>query len=553
MKIIVTIDVEEDSGPGWICPPKSRFLGITEGIRNRLQPLFRELGMKPTLLISPIVLHHQESVDVLASLEQMELGAHLHWDQIEPGALRTTKGGLQKSAAMQWDYPPESEREKLESLTQLFKQKFGFLPTSFRAGRYGASISTGKFLKQLGYIVDSSATPHVKWPTQHNEWIDYTQVPEQPYAISETDNIYQTGNSDFLEVPITILAKEAIPSAAKQPWFRPAYSTRDTLMEIVRIVRERNSCGQEQPLVMMFHNVEVIPNASPYTSTEEDVRAYLDDIRSVLTYALHLGFKSCTLTEYAREYKNEIEKASKTAQEYEESLKSTAQLNNGIGIPYADVRRAVERHGSPAWHHGIYRNRDERWDVKIISLWTEKHIARDAAILSAGCGCGFNLYWLARQGFSNLNGFDVDKRNIDASLELLNRFGFSINLWVADMIAPPQGLDGKYDFIEAMNCMMYDVNTYQSFLAAYLPTLKPGGYLAFDAIDTSFSAHPDNHWESNDWSKPITERRPSEYVTRYSQEEIIALTAPFNLKLTEIFFAPDVVPPRKIYIFQKTL
>jgi len=552
MKLIVTIDVEEDSGPGWICPETPVFRGVIEGLRNRLQPLFHELGIRPTLLISPIVLHSQESVDVLGELEDVELGAHLHGEQIDPGAVRTLQGGPRKNWDMQWDYPSEAEQEKLEALTALFHKQCGFRPTSFRAGRYGASKSTGALLKQLGYEVDSSATPHVKWPTSHNDWIDFTRAPEQPYFIAEPGNVYGQGAFDFLEVPITILESDGKAENGKPRWFRPAYAKRETLMEIVRTVRQRNKAGVEQPLVMMFHNVEVIPDASPYTKTEDDVRAYLDDIRAALAYALDLGFESCTLTDYARNYRSALEHAKEVGREYEREIKETATLDVGIGMPFADVRHAIDRHGATHWHHNIYRNRNKRWDVLAINEWVGKNISNGTKILSAGCGAGFNLYWLARRGFTDLHGFDINEKVIGASAELKNRFGFDINLWIADMRKLDHEFEEEFGYIEAMNCMMYGQGAYESFLSAYVKALKPLGYMAFDVIDSSFNDMANNQWDTGDWQKPIQERRSSEYTIRYSQEEVVRMTSAYNLKLVDVFSAPKVMPPRKIYIFQKT-
>ena len=62
---------------------------------------------------------------------------------------------------MQGDYPPEIERGKLAALTELFRKRIGYSPTSFRAGRFGIGHDTGRWLFELGYLVDSSVVPHV--------------------------------------------------------------------------------------------------------------------------------------------------------------------------------------------------------------------------------------------------------------------------------------------------------------------------------------------------------------------------------------------------------
>ena len=48
---------------------------------------------------------------------------------------------------------------------------------------------------------------------------------------------------------------------------------------------------------MMFHSQEVIPNASPYTRNERDVRKYLDLLKKIFTYALTNDIQFTTLEE----------------------------------------------------------------------------------------------------------------------------------------------------------------------------------------------------------------------------------------------------------------
>lgn len=552
MKLIVTIDTEEDSGPDWVSPAIPSFRGVTEGLKNRLQPIFSELGILPTLMCSPIVLQSIEAVDVLGNLEKIELAAHLHWEQIGPKQERSLRGGQQLLRHMQTDFSPDEEREKLEALTSLFHQQFGFLPTSFRAGRYGISRATGGILKQLGYEVDTSATPHVHWRSPSGNVVDYSRTLEQPYTISESGNIFERGNLDFLEVPITILPHGQIVGLTQAPWLRPNYSNRETMKEMVRIIRERNIAGIEQPLVMMFHNVEVIANASPYTKTEEDVRAYLDDMRAVLEYATEMGFEPSTLTDYARSFKQAQLKAQQRQATYQINITQDENIaDNGIGIPAREVRRAVHRHNVPPWHLYIYRERNTRWDVVSISDWVNKNIPRSGAILSAGCGMAFNLYWWARQGYTDLHGFDSDKNTIAASQELAALHNLPIKLWVGRLQNGNDDSINRFDYIDAMNCLMYEDGIYPRFFKAYAKALKPNGYLAVDTIDASYSLLPNSPWLTSDMSKPVEDRAPSEYKVRLTEKQVVDMASQHGLALVEILKDPSQTLPRFIYIFRK--
>ena len=54
-------------------------------------------------------------------------------------------------------------------------------------------------------------------------------------------------------------------------------------------------------------------------------------------------------------------------------------------------------------------------------------------ILDVGCGDGINSLYLARQGFSNINAFDLSENAIKKLKRLAQLDGLSINAWVGDL------------------------------------------------------------------------------------------------------------------------
>ena len=76
--IIVSIDTECDKDENWLIRRPLSFTNVTRGIRERLTPLFTRYNIKPTYLISPEVLNSRGSVESLKSIENCELGTHLH-------------------------------------------------------------------------------------------------------------------------------------------------------------------------------------------------------------------------------------------------------------------------------------------------------------------------------------------------------------------------------------------------------------------------------------------------------------------------------------------
>ena len=123
---------------------------------------------------------------------------------------------------------PDVEYKKLENLTGLFSNRFGYAPRSFRGGRFGVGENTIQSLHQLGYWVDTSVTPHMKWVNEQGT-VDFRFAPEAPYfpASSFLIRADDGGGIGLLEVPVTMR-----PRLLRSPqWFRPWFSS----------VREMNS------------------------------------------------------------------------------------------------------------------------------------------------------------------------------------------------------------------------------------------------------------------------------------------------------------------------
>jgi hypothetical protein len=315
---VVTIDTEIDKSADWMVPPDESFHSVLEGIPARLSPLFDGFGTKPTYLLSSEVIENDDCVSTLKGLRDCELGTHLHGDLIEPQ--RTIYELRNRStAAMQCSYSKEIEREKLANLTDLFIRKFGHRPTSFRAGRFGAGKNTVGLLEELGYMVDSSVTPCVDWDFPEGR-ADFMHVRDQPYFPGRAD-IVDAGDSRILEVPVSIVCprirrylhysgnvrllrhmNKFVESMFPAVWLRPSVHSTEEMLRVARSMERRKS-----PVVlnMMFHSMEVIPNASPYTKTEKECVAYLKRVEDILRYCRKNGFVFATLSELYPHYRED--------------------------------------------------------------------------------------------------------------------------------------------------------------------------------------------------------------------------------------------------------
>ncbi len=292
--VTISIDTECDHDVNWVRSKPLTFDSITEGVPNRLQPAFDEVGAVPTYLLTVEVMEDEASVEALKNLKgEYEYGTHLHAAFIEPEKKFYDYAGID-SPDFQCGYAPEIEYQKLENLSKLFEQRFGYKPTSFRAGRYGASADSINSLEKLGYKVDTSVTPHLRW-SEPNATVDFRSAPEQPYFPAE-NKIAEAGPyspSRILEAPVTVK-----PRLFRDPrWFRPWFATVDQMKDIFRYQLKKHSDRKVLSINMMFHSMEVIEKASPYPQTPDDVKRFIDDMQRGLQWCGEEGARFAPMSD----------------------------------------------------------------------------------------------------------------------------------------------------------------------------------------------------------------------------------------------------------------
>lgn len=310
---IASIDTECDKSPDWSVRYPFEFRNILEGLGQLLQPVFKACGAKPTYLLSPEVIADEPSANFFKSLgSSAELGTHLHGEYVEPFPNFSAK----YTEDFQSDYPPDVEKAKLANLTRMFVERFNYGPRSFRAGRFGMSEHTLTFLSELGYAVDSSLFPYARLLTKsgHRNFFSFSSEP----FLARTGN--GTGEA-VLEVPMTVMSRvySRLPVFLRVPtsnsptadavvrticgsdraktWsLRPSTYDFGRLQEIIdyHIMHSRSDIVF---LNMMFHSNEIIPNCSPYSRHDGDVRRILGTLEHTLQYAKALGASFIGLSE----------------------------------------------------------------------------------------------------------------------------------------------------------------------------------------------------------------------------------------------------------------
>lgn len=197
------------------------------------------------------------------------------------------------------------QRGVKEILQPLF-EKYSIKPISFRAGRYGISKNTGSILHDLGYRIDSSITPLTRWNYEKEKnSLNFRLIEREPYFVDLEKGLKCKGSSNLLEVPISIFKNKTFKSYLKyllkkeysKTWIRPYVSPLNRIIECIK-----GDINNDIPIVIMFHNMEVVPGMSPYVQSEEQSLDYILTLDKIFSYCTKLKMSPVTLNEFYNDY-----------------------------------------------------------------------------------------------------------------------------------------------------------------------------------------------------------------------------------------------------------
>jgi hypothetical protein len=300
----VTIDTECDKGPGWLCRKPLSFDGVLRGLPLVLEPLFRWARAKGSYLLSPEVLRDVRCAELLHGIDGADFGTHLHGEFAE-----SSEHIPDATNEFQRDYSPDVERSKLTLLTQLFRDRFDRAPETFRAGRFGIGPASVGILQDLGYRVESSVTPHMRWDSAGAPGLSFVGAPTQPYH-PDPANAAREGTSTLWEVPVTIRPRfehgalrnlpRAVARHIEPRWLRPTKMSGASLVELAKDeIAGSRAARPKRPvfLTCMFHNVEITPGTSPYAQSEAQAANIIKNLAGLLTFARSAGIAVVGLSE----------------------------------------------------------------------------------------------------------------------------------------------------------------------------------------------------------------------------------------------------------------
>jgi len=297
INFLLTVDTEEEGLWGGNYKRHNEYTVDNIEYLPSFQEFCNRLGIHPTYFIDYPVVSNSNSRRVLQELLKngnCELGAHLH-----PWCNPPYNEDLNFRNSYTNNLPPELQFKKLKVLTEAMVDNFGITPISYRAGRYGFDETSIPVLEELNYKIDSSVVPYRKNGIEDEP--SFGLVDLNPYFLSYED-VCISGESNILEVPITVEFTRKAPDVFKKiypslpnlgirrllrttlnldlVWLRPSYSTVPAMIKLVDNVISNGTTV----LNMMFHSTELMPGASPYNKTAEDVNNFLGKIQKIATY-----------------------------------------------------------------------------------------------------------------------------------------------------------------------------------------------------------------------------------------------------------------------------
>lgn len=221
-------------------------------------------------------------------------------------------------------------------------------------------------------------------------------------------------------------------------------------------------------------------------------------------------------------------------------------------ISYSSIEQAVIKHSAQSWFLYAYKDFNKRYHVKKPLEWIKNNLAKESVVFENGCGAGINLLWLHEQGFKNLQGTDNDPAAINAAKEIVNSSGYSIAFEVDNGINPQTLNSNSLDVIISLNWTYHAPEfDLQSFVKKHSQYLRDGGYMIFDCIDSSYNNTPNNQYKTQDWKKPIDQRRTTEYISRYSIDEVKSICAKSELEVLHVFSKNELIKKLANVILRK--
>ena len=256
--------------------------------------LFARHGVLPTLVVDYPIVTQEPGARVIRGLEAAgcEVGVHLHaWSApplVEPRDDWHSFSG---------NIGHKLELAKLVALRDTVCDLLGRRPRIFKAGRYGMGANTLAAIRALGFDIDLSICPY----------FDFSAIGGPDFSMFDTRPGWYGPARDILSLPTTsgprgLLRRWPAPvfRLVKSRWARALRldhnAARARLLYPHRLSPEGSSLDEMKQLTrllhrdglrvftMSLHSPSLQGGNTPYTRTDQDVRAFVDKIDRYLAF-----------------------------------------------------------------------------------------------------------------------------------------------------------------------------------------------------------------------------------------------------------------------------
>jgi len=320
VRLMVNIDTEEEGLFNGSYPTRDWRLGHLAEL-PRLQAIFDQYGVQPTYQVTtPVIMDRLGSAHLERFLKEgrSDIGGHLH-----PWATAPSDGLPADDAhSMPCMLPPDLVRDKLRTLTQQIRDRFGVQPVAYRSGRYGSSAAHTPLLVKAGYRVETSVCPFIS----HASWggPDYFDAPLHPYWLGTRSLLEPQPGGDLLCVPISagfntahferaacLYRRLAQPMVRRLRLIGLLYRLR--LLRLIRLNPEMTSLAdmirlcrallrrETEMLHLTFHSSNIGIGGTPYVPDRRSRDAFLARLSGVLDFLVNKqGVQPVTARDYYR-------------------------------------------------------------------------------------------------------------------------------------------------------------------------------------------------------------------------------------------------------------
>ena len=291
--LMVTVDTEEEFD--WFAP-LSRGGTSVEAMRavERGQRIFDRFRVRPTYVIDYPVATQPTGYNPLVAFareDRGQIGAHLH-----PWVTPPFDEPVDRFHSYGCNLSPAVERAKMLRLRDAIAERTGFMPTVYKAGRYGLGAQTVQSLLELGFDTDVSINPTL--PPSADGGPSFQAFDSRPFIL---------GGGRLLELPCThgyqgwagplmpslhTVASSPIGEAIKAPgvlarlravnriMLSPEGSTLD---EMIRLTRQLVGQGL-RVFSLTFHSPSLDVGHTPYVRSQEQLQQFLRTIEAYCEY-----------------------------------------------------------------------------------------------------------------------------------------------------------------------------------------------------------------------------------------------------------------------------